>query len=247
LLGTCLNCESEFTYYPSNKSGNFCSQKCYYEYYRHHAHPLRKRMTVNCENCGKELSIAPCRKKNHNFCSQACLHKWQSSAYKGEGNPRYNKGKKTYICQYCGKEFVDIHYVKYRKYCSDKCRLVATRPLAIRGLLTRPTRPEQFLIDLIRKHDLPFRYVGDGRIGLDGKHPDFIECNGAKKVIEIFGNHWHSPLFNPSLRYTQTFFGTLEHYEKNGYACLILWDSELKEESEVVKKINDFVGGGHGC
>lgn len=53
----CKNCGKSFTKskkYISKNNGKtpiYCSQKCYKEYNR------SKTITVNCENCGKELTI----------------------------------------------------------------------------------------------------------------------------------------------------------------------------------------------
>lgn len=37
-----------------------------------------------------------------------------------------------------------------------------------------------------------YRFVGDGSFWIGGKNPDFINVNGQKKIIEMFGDYWHS-------------------------------------------------------
>lgn len=84
-------------------------------------------------------------------------------------------------------------------------------------------------------------YTGDGtywrRLPLLGKHknPDFIvpglnlraPLEGAFKVIELFGDYWHSEKFtgkNP----TEHAAETVAAYQEIGLECLIVWESELK-------------------
>ena len=95
----------------------------------------------------------------------------------------------------------------------------------------RPTGIEQRLINLIKQNGLPFKYVGNGEIWIAGKCPDFINTNGKKQFIELFGTYWHS-LFNAAER--------IEHFRQYGFSTLIIWEDELKNESRVIKKIKKF-------
>ena len=54
------------------------------------------------------------------------------------------------------------------------------------GLFKRPTSFEQKLIDLIKEHNLPFSYVGDGAVIINYVNPDFIGNNGNKQIIEVY-------------------------------------------------------------
>jgi len=99
------------------------------------------------------------------------------------------------------------------------------------GANTRPTSPEQSLIDLIEKHSLPFKYTGDGSFWIENLNPDFVECNGRKLAVEVFGDYWHSPLLNSNVRYCQTFEGREELMHKYGWDLVVLWESELMSDS----------------
>ena len=92
----------------------------------------------------------------------------------------------------------------------------------------KPTKPELALAKLILELKLPYSYVGDGEFILAGKCPDFLNMDGQKKLIEIYGNYWHRN-DNPQER--------IDLFAKYGYDTLIIWESELKNLDEVKEKI----------
>lgn len=102
----------------------------------------------------------------------------------------------------------------------------------LKAIRKRPNKPEQQLIDLIEKSKLPFRYTGGGQLIIGGKCPDFINVNGKKQLIELFGVHWH-PLFDVAER--------KEHYRQYGFDTLIIWEDELPDEEKVTRKIKKFL------
>ena len=91
-----------------------------------------------------------------------------------------------------------------------------------------------------------FEYNGDGRLGvmIGGLIPDFVNVNGKKQVIELFGDYYHSPeLVKNDWRRSE--LGKLMIYNSLGWNCLIIWQHELKEltEAEVIAKIKTFQRG----
>uniref|UniRef100_A0A6M3IFE0 Nuclease associated modular domain-containing protein n=1 Tax=viral metagenome TaxID=1070528 RepID=A0A6M3IFE0_9ZZZZ len=58
------------------------------------------------------------------------------------------------------------------------------------GFFTRPTSLEKQMILIIEKYNLPYRYVGNGKIWIGNKNPDFINTAGKKILIEV-GNVFH--------------------------------------------------------
>lgn len=96
---------------------------------------------------------------------------------------------------------------------------------------TRPTKPEKRCCEIFQKNNLPYKYVGDGGAVIGNKCPDFIHID-KKIVIEVFGRAFHSPLltFKKYIPYHQTYDGTMEHYKKHGYKCVIIWDTDLERE-----------------
>jgi len=112
----------------------------------------------------------------------------------------------------------------------------------IKALHSKPNKLEKRVIEIINENNLPFKYVGSGEIIINGRNPDFISIDGSKKVIEIFGNYWHSPLFNPHIDWKRTYKETINFYKEQGYDCLVLWEDEVKE-SVAVEKIKEFLAG----
>ena len=92
-------------------------------------------------------------------------------------------------------------------------------------------------MDICKKHNLPYKYVGNGKFWIEGRNPDFIESNGKKVVVEVFGRYWHSALYSRKIPYRLTQEGTLKHYKKYGFKCIILWDNELKNEQLVLEHL----------
>ena len=78
-----------------------------------------------------------------------------------------------------------------------------------------------------------YKFVGDGKIFIAGFVPDFINTNGQKKIIELFGDFWH--------RNTQKRDNfRINVFKKYGYQTLIIWEHELKDLNKLKRKILSF-------
>ncbi len=101
----------------------------------------------------------------------------------------------------------------------------------------KPNKPEKILMNLFKENNLDYRFVGDYSFIIERKNPDFVNCNGQKKIIELFGDYWHN---NPKTKYHQTEKGRKEHYAKYGWKTLIIWEKELKNIDNVLEKVISF-------
>lgn len=114
----------------------------------------------------------------------------------------------------------------------------------LEALSKRPTHPERKLIDIIKHHNLNFKYVGNGKVIIGGLCPDFIH-GSDRKLIEVFGRIYHDPevSYKDHIPWKSQYWGRLAHFSQFGYDCLILWDDELDgfSESKIVAKITSFV------
>ena len=106
-----------------------------------------------------------------------------------------------------------------------------TLPERISKAKCKPNNLEKRLISLIEAHNLPYKYVGDGQVILGGKCPDFINTNGQKIVLEVFGRYWHDPVKNPAVKLKQQEDYIVAHYAKYGFKCIILWGEEVQRKS----------------
>lgn len=99
----------------------------------------------------------------------------------------------------------------------------------------RPTDLEQRLINIIIKYGLPYKYTGDGSFIIGRLNPDFVNVNGEKIAIEVFGGHWHQNKKGP-LRTEEGRRAILKEY---GWKLIVIWGDELKQipEAEIVKRI----------
>jgi len=94
-----------------------------------------------------------------------------------------------------------------------------------------PNKPETFLINLFNEYNLPYKFVGNGAFIIAGKCPDFVNINGQKKVIEMFGTYWHKP---------EEEFERKKIFSQYGFETLVIWENELKDKTKVLERIIKF-------
>lgn len=107
----------------------------------------------------------------------------------------------------------------------------------LKALCQKPTKPEKQLIEIIEENKLPYKYVGDGSFIIQGFNPDFVNVNGQKKIIEVFGRIWHETLVK---HWNRTELGRVMIYNSYGYKTLVIWDDELKNKEAVAKRVIKF-------
>jgi very-short-patch-repair endonuclease len=134
------------------------------------------------------------------------------------------------------KKMVNIHLEKNKDDEWKENRMRASRCGSGVGF----NIPEQQIMQIVNFNNLSFEYVGDGKVNLKGFCPDFIDEN-SKKIIEVFGEYWHS-----LPRYKDLDRRRLEVYRMLGYAVLIIWCKELMDIQKVTEKIINFVEVGYG-
>ena len=103
-----------------------------------------------------------------------------------------------------------------------------------------PNKPEKALIKLFKEESLPYKFVGNWEFVLGGKNPDFVNVNGQKKIIEMFGIYWHGKIGNRVIPYIRTEKGTIEHYTNFGFQTLVVWEDELGDIRKLTERIKDF-------
>ena len=95
-----------------------------------------------------------------------------------------------------------------------------------------PNKPEkklgQLLEDLFPRE---YKFVGDWTVAIDGKSPDFININGQKKIVELFGDYWHRGQ-NPQDR--------VDAFKPFGYDTLVIWEHELENREPLENKLRKF-------
>lgn len=95
----------------------------------------------------------------------------------------------------------------------------------------KPNKSELYLFEIIKSINLGFEYTGDFSFFIDGKNPDFVNKK-SKKLIEFFGNYWHD---------IKEEVPRLNHFYDNGWECIVIWESEMKDIGGVKQRIEEFV------
>lgn len=97
-----------------------------------------------------------------------------------------------------------------------------------------PNKAEQKLLTILNQFKkVFFKFVGDGDLIIKGLCPDFVFDN---KLVELYGDYWHKNETEDDIN------KRINHFKNEGYDCLIIWESELKNETELVEKIKKFLG-----
>ncbi len=104
----------------------------------------------------------------------------------------------------------------------------------------KPNKPERRLRNRLN-HLFPgeYKYVGNGKVWIGGKCPDFININGQKKIIEMFGDYWHGRKRTKRTKYHEEQL-RIKHFAKYGFKTLIIWEKELKNIKEIKKNLRKF-------
>lgn len=119
-----------------------------------------------------------------------------------------------------------------REYLSQLAQERVKDPEYIRKILSsrRPTDIEQIIMDVIEKYNLPYKYTGDGTFQVGGKYPDFVNVNGEKIAIDVFGDRWHNPEEIPERKAI---------FAEYGWELIIIWGYEIKQlpQDEIVERL----------
>lgn len=114
----------------------------------------------------------------------------------------------------------------------------------LRKQVVKPNKLEKLLNKLLQEL-LPNEYqlnVNTEVMILGGKIPDFVNINGQKKIIELFGDYWHSEEVTGRTKKREE-QRRIDHFSKYGYQTLIIWERELKDISKVTNRIMEFNNG----
>lgn len=97
----------------------------------------------------------------------------------------------------------------------------------------RPNKTEEKLTILIQENfPNEFKFVGDGSVVIEGLNPDWINCNGKKLIIELFGEPWHKK---------EEADKRINTFSKYGFKTLIIWWKESRNKKLLNEKVRNFM------
>lgn len=146
----------------------------------------------------------------------------------------YHKGKPSF---FKGRKHTDNTKRKLSEKIKELYKNEEFIKKWIKATNIKPNRTE-IILKLLLNREFPneWKYVGDGYTFIGGKCPDFININGKKLLIEMFGDYWHRG---------QSGDDRIIHFSKYGFNTLIIWEHELKNELLIIDKIKSFMKMGN--
>lgn len=156
---------------------------------------------------------------------------------------KHNVGHKVITRRLCSMGITirtsgEIIRTKWNRMTSEEKSVWIKKRLAASRI--KPSKPEIVMDNLLQSlYPDEWKYVGDGDVILGGLNPDFINVNGQKAIIELFGDWWHSKAITGRWRWQEVWLKK-RHYTKYGFKTLIIWERELKDIDKVANKVERF-------
>lgn len=215
---------------------------------KHHTEEARKKMSEAKKGC------VPWN-KGLKGCYTDELRRKMSEARRGKKNPNYGKHRTEETRRKISDANRGENHPLYGKHITDEHRRIISeankgkhltyetrRKISeahIRALEEgcynmKPTTPEAKFTKICEKYNLSFNYTGDGKFWIENVNPDFVESNGRKIAVEIYGDYWHN---RPEIKLRDK--RREETLRKYGWRLIVIWEHELKElpEEEIVRRV----------
>lgn len=213
-----------------------------------------------CHQCGGSFLVFPHRKDTAKFCSGKCYQEWvkdNPSCWKGkqhkfkEGHIPWLKNVKVDRKKYPNMGHFQKHTKetkkkmskswKYEKHVTDKMRKNLSKSMKdykktkehIKNNLRRRKMSmlEATVNNVIKKHSLPYKFVGNGKFLIERKNPDFVNTNGEKIAVEVYCR-----------RHKDYFRGGCDGWKKNrselfakyGWQTIFIEDWQTNKESAIL-------------
>lgn len=91
------------------------------------------------------------------------------------------------------------------------------------GLALKPNKLERKVMALLDSRR--WKYSGDGSFRVNGHAPDFVNCNGEKKVILVNGLYWH--MKRDGLKRAEAERLESRPYKDFGFEVVFVWEDEI--------------------
>jgi very-short-patch-repair endonuclease len=156
-----------------------------------------------CEDCGKDISK---KAKRCNRCNQ-------------KGRVFSEKHKSSIRKMLLVRWKNPVFYEKMVKIRKEQAKNPITRAKINKKLCSREKTCFEDKLDLLIKQlNLPFKFVGDGKITIHGFCPDFID-EARKLIIEVFYDYWKIRQYGSVKKYVTKKYSA---YRFHGYETLFV-------------------------
>lgn len=224
----CAICGKQFKPVMGRGDQPCCSLACGYKY-------RTKGKDVYCEQCGKSFYAPVARQDVAKFCSKKCTDLWQG------------RNKIEYTCITCGKLFKKSASHENHgkiKYCSMACRdtnpdyLAYLLDMNVKQQTNNPNKLE--IAGYIILDEIGIKY--ERQILIANKFCVDALVESKKTIIQFDGDYWHAnPKIFPKPDRRQQKRIALDksqdaYFKKMGYRIIRVWEHEIKESPEIVKK-----------
>ena len=201
---------------------------------RHHTEEARRK--ISKANEGRPVSEETKRKISESERGKKVSEETRrklSEAGKGEKHPMY--GRRGEDSPVYGKHPSEetrgkMSEAQKGKHHTEEAKAKIREARKHRIFPKHHTKPELIFEEICKRRNLPFKYTGNGDFWIENINPDFIECNGKKIAIEVFGDYWHSPLLNSKLGERSTLTYRKRMLKKYGWKLIVFWETDLKRE-----------------
>jgi len=157
---------------------------------------------------------------------QTISHKGHVAWNKGCKTSEETKKKQSEVAK--GRKHSKEEVEANRKRSKERWLNKEFQKMMQKAIAIKPNKLELLFDDLLQKmFPNEWKYVGDFQFFLGGKNPDFMNVNGKKKLIELYGDYWHQGE-DPQDR--------INHFKQYGFDTLVLWESEIKNNINEVKQ-----------
>lgn len=146
------------------------------------------------------------------------------------GKPRTDETKRRISVAAKGKTKSDEHKKKISEVMKNQWKDAEYAKKHL--VFNSPNKQEIKLMGILNQlYPGEWKFVGNGQVIIDGKCPDFINVNGQKKIIELYGERWHT-IDEPQKR--------INVFKPFGYDTLVIWVRELQNSSKIKTTIKRF-------
>jgi len=226
----CLTCNNIFIGKRSDQQ--FCSHLCVINYKlfgwkQIWSDPIRRDKLLEKRKIG---NATPEAIQNRSI---ARLNMWKSPEYRAKRDKSHwsHTEKRDEVCK--NMSGIKKEEAKTNQVNSKEHMLMMTKASSHNKKINKS---EQKLLDILNNlFPSNYKFVGGFEVMIGGFFPDFININGQKKIVELYGDYWHNISGSEEKDNNR-----LQKYSEYGYKTLVVWEKELKDKILLKQKLIEF-------